>query len=115
MQSSDVSLCVLSAPDVLVRSRDSGWELSVPPTITPLVKDDTYILLNKVDLLPPSALANLPSRATWAVSLSTGHGTQAFMESFAQALQQRFGCSSFACRAVADLHVGTICSQSPAV
>ncbi|RDX53010.1 tRNA modification GTPase TrmE [Lentinus brumalis] len=90
VESSDVSLCVLSASDVLVRSQGGDWDLRLPSTVAPLVKDDTFILLNKTDLLPPSALAQLPSGTTWAVSLSTGHGTQAFMDSFARALHNRY-------------------------
>ncbi|RPD62049.1 tRNA modification GTPase TrmE [Lentinus tigrinus ALCF2SS1-6] len=90
VESSDISLCVLSASDVLVRSPDGSWDLRLPPTVESLIKDDTFILLNKTDFLPPSSLANLPSRTTWAVSLSTNHGTQDFMESFAQALHRRY-------------------------
>ncbi len=94
MESSDVSLCVLSAPDVLVRSQGGDWDLRLPSPVAPLVKDDTFILLNKTDLLPPPALAKLLSGTTWAVSLSTGHGTQAFMDSFARALHNRFASFS---------------------
>ncbi|KAL7282033.1 hypothetical protein ACG7TL_003500 [Trametes sanguinea] len=94
VDSSDVALCVLPAPDVLVHSSEHGWELRIPPSVAPLVKDDTLILLNKIDLLhhgsrPPFPI-RIARRNVWQASLSTRDGTQDFMTGFAQVLQQRY-------------------------
>ncbi|KAI9063440.1 tRNA modification GTPase TrmE [Trametes sanguinea] len=94
VDSSDVALCVLPAPDVLVHSTERGWELRIPSSVAPLVKDDTLILLNKIDLLHPDGRPSSPvqiARANmWQASLSTRDGTQNFMTGFAQVLQQRY-------------------------
>ena len=90
IQSADVSLCVLSAPEVIVGSPDSGSSLNIPPTVAPLLKEDTILLLNKIDLLPSSVpLPSSPFPATWGVSLGTGRGTQTFMKQFGETLRQR--------------------------
>ena len=90
IQSADVSLCVLSAPEVVVGSPDSGSSLNIPPTVAPLLKEDTILLLNKIDLLPSSVpLPSSPFPATWGVSLGTGRGTQTFMKQFGETLRQR--------------------------
>ncbi|KAI1793014.1 tRNA modification GTPase TrmE [Ganoderma leucocontextum] len=91
VQSSDVSLCVLSAPEVLTGSAASGSSLEIPSTIAPLLKDDTFILLNKMDLLSPDTrLPSTVSHKTWGVSLGTGEGSRFFMDHFGKALQQRY-------------------------
>ncbi|KAI0334883.1 tRNA modification GTPase TrmE [Cubamyces sp. BRFM 1775] len=94
VESSDVSLCVLPAPDVLVPSGAAGYKLQLPASLATLVTDKTLFLLNKVDLLPSSdrssAVNNLPSEHIWRASLNTGEGTQEFMQGFAQVLQQRY-------------------------
>ena len=91
VQSSEVSLCVLSAPEVLTSSVASGTSLNIPSTVAPLLKDNAFILLNKMDLLPPGTVPpNAASYQTWGVSLGTGEGTQLFMDRFGKALQQRW-------------------------
>ncbi|KAI0676751.1 tRNA modification GTPase TrmE [Trametes maxima] len=92
IRSSDVSLCVLPAPDVLVPSAKGGWSLQLPPSLAPLVTDSTFILLNKLDLLPydPHTTQMALPRATWQASLSTGEGTTDFMKGFAEALGKRY-------------------------
>ena len=88
MKSSDVSLCVLTAPEALDRPDSGNWELQIPPLLAPLVTKDTLILVNKSDLLPSNR--KLSMSATWQVSLSTGEGTAEFMKGFAEILQQRY-------------------------
>ena len=58
---------------------------------------NTFVLLNKTDLLPTSALVPataltnaLPQR-TWAVSLASHAGTSDFLAGLAKALQDRCG------------------------
>ncbi|KAI8984989.1 tRNA modification GTPase TrmE [Trametes punicea] len=98
VDSSDVSLCVLSAPDVLLPCRSEGWELQLPSAIAPLVNENTLILLNKIDLLPPGGcpvpFKTLLGSTAWQVSLNTGEGTQEFMNGFAHVLQQRYNLLS---------------------
>ncbi|KAI0771540.1 tRNA modification GTPase TrmE [Trametes elegans] len=93
VESADVSLCVLPAPDVLSPSADGTLDLRLPPTLAPLVNEDTLMLLNKTDLLPSgnhTLSKALPSKVVWQASLSTGAGTQEFLRGFAQALQHRY-------------------------
>lgn len=86
VESSDVSLCVLSSPDVFTESGD----IRIPTNIEPLIKEDTFILFNKIDLSRFEQPPSLPSRASWAVSLQTGEGLQAFMVGLGAALQHRY-------------------------
>ncbi|KAI0829337.1 tRNA modification GTPase TrmE [Trametes gibbosa] len=92
VKSSDVSLCVLTAPEALDRPDSGNWELQIPPLLAPLVTKDTLILVNKSDLLPSNR--KLSMSATWQVSLSTGEGTAEFMKGFAEILQQRYNMLS---------------------
>ncbi|KAI0643688.1 tRNA modification GTPase TrmE [Trametes meyenii] len=92
VRSSDVSLCVLPAPDVLVPSGEGGWGLQLPPSVTPLITDGTFILINKMDLLP-NGLHTTPiplPRSVWRASMHTGEGTADFMRGFAEALRRRY-------------------------
>lgn len=58
---------------------------------------NTFILLNKTDLLPTSvpvlatALTNALPQRTWAVSLASHAGTSDFLAGLAKALQDRCG------------------------
>ncbi|KAH9853888.1 tRNA modification GTPase TrmE [Lenzites betulinus] len=88
VESSDVSLCVLPAPEVLKVSKRGDWELQLPPLLAPLVTKDTLILLNKSDLIQTTT--KLSMNATWRASLTTGEGTAEFMKGFAEVLQQRY-------------------------
>jgi len=59
----------------------------------PLVTRDTFILLNKTDLLPTSsalAPAALLQHTGWAVSLASQAGTGDFLTGLGTALQDRF-------------------------
>lgn len=87
--SADVSLCVLSLPDVL-----SG---SVPSSIKELITPDTLLLLNKTDLVDDkqpkstnhsSALST--SEHQWQASVNTGTGMKHFLDDFVQVLRDRF-------------------------
>ncbi|KAF5337347.1 hypothetical protein D9611_002857 [Ephemerocybe angulata] len=128
VQNADISICVLSLPDILSPPSQSStdtehWRALVSPT--------TFFLLNKSDLLPPSPTSSLdperllssllpPSASTsppaatsevptipaqeqshppqnaWIASLSSGTGTQAFLNGFATALNARYGLSATA-------------------
>ncbi|GBE79231.1 tRNA modification GTPase TrmE [Sparassis latifolia] len=86
---SDVSLCVLSLPELTL----SGT-IHIPPAISSLISEDTILLLNKADLVSAShinAISKLLGvKHTWQVSLTSGEGTQAFLEGFGRALQERY-------------------------
>ncbi|KAG8953699.1 mitochondrial splicing system protein [Tulasnella sp. 424] len=92
--SADISLCVLSLPDVL-----SG---SIPTSIKELISPDTLLLLNKTDIIdddkqPRSAdpSAALPvSEHRWQVSVNTGTGMKSFLDDFIQVLRDRFDIDS---------------------
>lgn len=86
----DIAICVLSASEVLVQSDGNDRKLNLPTDIAPLVKEDTLLLLNKIDLLPDSQTPSmcLPWNA-WTCSLNTGEGTRAFIEGFGKTLQQQ--------------------------
>ena len=64
--------------------------------LAPLMTRDTFILLNKTDLLPtsasaPAALASALPPHGWAVSLASHAGTDEFLAGLATALQERYG------------------------
>lgn len=91
--SADISLCVLSLPDVL-----SG---SIPTSIKELITPNTLLLLNKTDITddkqPPSAdpSAALPaSEHRWQVSVNTGAGMKSFLDDFVHVLRDRFDIDS---------------------
>ncbi|KAG8960218.1 mitochondrial splicing system protein [Tulasnella sp. 408] len=90
--SADISLCVLSLPDVL-----SG---SVPSSVKELITPDTLLLLNKTDLVDgqqpettnhSSALST--SEHQWRASVNTGTGMKSFLGDFVQVLRDRFDIS----------------------
>ncbi|KAG8898933.1 mitochondrial splicing system protein [Tulasnella sp. 403] len=88
----DISLCVLSLPDILSNP--------IPPQIVKHLTRDSLILLNKADLAPdvPASTirAALPAGLTkwWQASVSEGTGLKAFMEAFIHILQERFDITS---------------------
>lgn len=90
----DVSLCVLSLPEVIERT-PSGPQLRIPKALQPLLTPDTYFLFNKSDLLEspisPEALSSLTGQPSWAASLATGEGSTNFLGGFSKALQNRYG------------------------
>ncbi|KAH9963246.1 tRNA modification GTPase TrmE [Russula dissimulans] len=97
VQAADASLLVLACPDAISSTTTSDPRLEIPSELAPLVTRDTFILLNKTDLLPrssalaPAALANaFPQHAGWAVSLASQTGTSDFLAGLATALQDRY-------------------------
>ncbi|KDQ28790.1 hypothetical protein PLEOSDRAFT_1039110 [Pleurotus ostreatus PC15] len=113
VQDADVSICVLSLPEMLnsVASPSKGK--------TSLITENTCFLLNKADLLDSTiataslgVVSQLLERATgkeangkkmeattrwenvWAVSLQNGKGTEEFLQSFAKSLKQRYDISA---------------------
>ncbi|KAI0069101.1 tRNA modification GTPase TrmE [Artomyces pyxidatus] len=95
VETADVTLLVLSLPDVL-RYDQSGLRIVVPEHIKALLLPTTFVLLNKMDLCPSVSLeqvegllADLPSPAGWLVSLTSDAGTAQFVSGFAKALQER--------------------------
>ncbi|KAK7060113.1 mitochondrial splicing system protein [Paramarasmius palmivorus] len=90
VQGSNISLCVLSLPDLLHEQ-----EPRLPTTIEPLVTSNTYFLLNKADLLFAQNEERrlnevLGDKKSWVVSLTSGEGTSRFLTEFAQSLQEHF-------------------------
>ena len=97
VQAADASLLVLACPDAVSFETPSGPRLDIPTELAPLLTQNTFILLNKTDLLPTSALVPataltnaLPQR-TWAVSLASHAGTSDFLAGLAKELQDRCG------------------------
>ena len=80
---------MLSLPEVIADQ--------VPPSIKALITSNTFILLNKLDLIPASHLADakvfsqrLGAAEAWEVSLSAGTGTETFLDRLGKALQERY-------------------------
>ena len=98
VQVADASILVLSFPDA-VSTTPSGPRLEIPAELAPLVTANTFILLNKTDLLPTSVLTAAFSALTqsgcWAVSLASQSGTDEFLAGLATELQDR--CGGFLC------------------
>ncbi|KZV65655.1 tRNA modification GTPase TrmE [Peniophora sp. CONT] len=90
IESADLRLLVLSLPDVL----HEGGQIKIPVEMQDFVADhpeDTFVLLNKTDLTPTSALLeNVSTAGVWAVSLTEERGTSNFLQGLARALRQRF-------------------------
>ncbi len=115
VKEADISLCVLSLPDTLVPSGESGlertWTIQLPEATRELVSSNTYFILNKADLVdakvnlgklcindpssPPPLLPSpfLANRA-WILSLSEQKGTTSFLEGFGTKLHQLYSSSS---------------------
>ena len=95
VQAADVSLLVLACPDVVTStSTQSGPRLEIPVELAPLVTRNTFILLNKTDLLPtpalaPAALTSALPQHGWSVSLASLAGTDEFLAGLTTALQER--------------------------
>ncbi|EPT03112.1 hypothetical protein FOMPIDRAFT_1035518 [Fomitopsis schrenkii] len=93
VQSTDISICVLSIPDVV---GGSTGNFVLPPSVTSLITPETYVLLNKSDMAHSapeqvsSVLTALGVQKGWVVSLTTDTGTQAFLHGFAESLQERY-------------------------
>ncbi|KAG1858998.1 tRNA modification GTPase TrmE [Suillus subalutaceus] len=101
VKEADVSLCVLSLPDVL--SSPDNALIRVPDEVKSHLKPDTLFLLNKSD-----TIANLPANQSltfmeynddchngkrtqfWTASLRTSEGTQSFLDGLAQVLRSRY-------------------------
>ncbi|KJA14653.1 hypothetical protein HYPSUDRAFT_150101 [Hypholoma sublateritium FD-334 SS-4] len=88
IKDADISLCVLPLPEILDAS---GREITIPPSVRPLITKNTYFLLNKCDLVSPDpnamrslkqSLAELCDSQmvdrTWIASITTGAGAHAF-------------------------------------
>jgi tRNA modification GTPase len=84
IQEADVSLCVLSLPEVLSETEPG---IRMPASVLPLLSSTTLFLLNKADLVSSPDATVLP--LSWTVSLCTGEGTAEFLASFAKTLHQR--------------------------
>ena len=92
METSDVSLCVLSLPEVMVET-SAGLRIEIPLSLKPLITHKTLFLLNKIDLIPPAKADQLSSFTgpcpAWKASLSSGEGMSSFLSGFAQTLDDR--------------------------
>ena len=125
VQAADASLLVLACPDAVSFVTPSGPRLDVPAELAPLVTQNTFILLNKTDLLPTSA--PVPTAAltkalqrpqhTWAVSLASHAGTGDFLAGLAKALQDRCGvdrrASNRICSDLIHMPIPSQVSRSP--
>lgn len=97
VRQADVSLLVLSLPDI-IQDSSSVPGPTIPTHIASLLAKSTYILLNKSDLVPPSTLKavetvvreTFPDTPQWTASLANGEGTTDFLQGFATALQTRY-------------------------
>jgi tRNA modification GTPase len=100
VKEADLSLCVLSLPDVL--SSPDNALIRIPDEVKSHLKPDTIFLLNKSDTiasLPPNQSLtfmeygdNYSRRPQfWTASLRTSEGTQSFLDGLAQFLQSRYG------------------------
>ncbi|KAG1902855.1 tRNA modification GTPase TrmE [Suillus fuscotomentosus] len=78
VKEADLSLCVLSLPDVL-SSRDNAL-VRIPDEVKNHLKPDTLFLLNKSDTIESLPLNHL----------RTSEGTQSFLDGLAQVLRSRY-------------------------
>jgi len=109
---SDISLCVLPLPEVLMSPSPRGSEILIPASVRGLINSSTYFLFNKMDLVSPSQ-TTLPKSAIlaqdmnsssediidlqnrgWLASLATGEGSHAFVQGLSNALKARYDACS---------------------
>lgn len=101
VKEADLSLCVLSLPDVL--SSPDNALVQIPDEVKGHLKPDTLFLLNKSDTiasLPPNQSLtfmeygddydNSKRPQFWTASLRTSEGTQSFLDGLAQVLRLRY-------------------------
>ncbi|KAF8826351.1 hypothetical protein HHX47_DHR5000394 [Lentinula edodes] len=92
IQASDLSLCVLSLPEIYESSC-----FHIPSSLKDLITPETCFLLNKSDLLQtqPSdiQIQSALGKNAWIASLETGHRTFEFLSSFTEMLKQRYDTS----------------------
>ncbi|KAJ3932152.1 MAG: hypothetical protein NXY57DRAFT_918753 [Lentinula lateritia] len=92
VQASDLSLCVLSLPEIY----DSSC-FHIPSSVKDLITPETCFLLNKSDLLQtqPSdiQIQSTLGKNAWIASLETGHRTFEFLSSITEMLKQRYNTS----------------------
>ncbi|KAJ8517352.1 hypothetical protein ONZ45_g5461 [Pleurotus djamor] len=98
VQAADVSLCVLSMPELASSGVSPTSIASLPTSVASLVTPHTYFLLNKSDALGSSLLPldddscirkDVIPKA-WEVSLQTGEGTDQFLAGFAKSLKAKY-------------------------
>lgn len=103
IESSDVSICVLSLDEIVPRTVEAEARITIPHDVTRHLKPDTVFLLNKSDLahisardLPKALNDALPQHASeasrhfWSVSLRSGEGTREFLDGLASVLKERY-------------------------
>ncbi|KAG8218291.1 hypothetical protein J3R82DRAFT_3905 [Butyriboletus roseoflavus] len=103
VQTSDVSICVLSLDEILPKIAEGEVKFTIPDDIIGHLKPDTIFLLNKSDLARESthelreALKNAllqhdleSTRHFWSISLRSGEGTKEFLDGLASVLQERY-------------------------
>lgn len=100
VKEADLSLCVLSLPDVLSSSENAL--VQIPDEVQGHLKPDTLFLLNKSDTiasLPPNQSLTFMEYGGdygserpkfWTASLRTSEGTQSFLDGLAQVLRTRY-------------------------
>jgi len=84
IENSDISLCVLSLPEVLTTGENGEPEIQLPPSISSLATPSTIFLLNKSDLVSST------SSLGWTASLATEEGMPEFMSGFSKLLHERY-------------------------
>ncbi|KIJ70366.1 hypothetical protein HYDPIDRAFT_23478 [Hydnomerulius pinastri MD-312] len=103
VETSDVSICVLSLGETFSRTPENIVEIKIPDDVVNHLKPDTIFLFNKSDLahdLSPRDLHKALKRAllligsdtvpgVWSISLRTSEGTQEFLDGLATVLKDR--------------------------
>ncbi|THH33812.1 hypothetical protein EUX98_g484 [Antrodiella citrinella] len=93
----DISLCVLPLPDLL-QALSLGIPGISPALSSMILKERSYVLLNKADLITPASgtdltvlLDSLHVPKAWIVSLTTGDGVKEFLNGLGETLRERYG------------------------
>ncbi|TFK43034.1 tRNA modification GTPase TrmE [Crucibulum laeve] len=100
IEEADISICVLSLPEVLSRvAPSSPHSLAIPPDINELITPDTHILFNKSDLLSSSVNINdmelygQRGASMWSVSVANQAGLKEFLEGFGDIIKAKYELS----------------------
>ncbi|OAX39244.1 tRNA modification GTPase TrmE [Rhizopogon vinicolor AM-OR11-026] len=88
IKEADLSLCVLSLPDVL--SSSGNARVRLPDEVKGHLKPNTLFLLNKSDMITSLLSEHNIRPQFWPVSLRTSKGTQLFLDGLAEVLRTRY-------------------------
>jgi len=97
VEQADLSVCVLSLPDLI--SPNGSFRSEMLDRFRPLITSESLLICNKSDLVTPDMIVGklisqikeeTSCAGCWSMSLTTGTGTNRFIEEISNLVQERF-------------------------